>query len=71
MGQTLEKVVFKTVHYADGEKYEGEIKNNKRSGYGINYYPNGNKFEGWWENDLKLEQGHFFSMMDLYMLVNG
>ena len=60
MGQTLEKVVFKTVHYADGEKYEGEIKNNKRSGYGINYYPNGNKYEGWWENDLKMELGDFF-----------
>ena len=60
MGQTLEKVVFKTVHYADGEKYEGEIKNNKRSGYGINYYPNGNKYEGWWENDLKHGTGTFF-----------
>ena len=60
MGQTSEKVVFKTVHYVDGEKYEGEIKNKKRSGYGINYYPNGNKFEGWWENDLKMELGDFF-----------
>jgi hypothetical protein len=60
MGQTSEKVVFKTVHYVDGEKYEGEIKNNKRSGYGINYYPNGNKYEGWWENDLKHGTGTFF-----------
>ena len=60
MGSTNSKTEFNTLHYLDGETYEGEIKNNKRTGYGINYYPNGNKFEGWWENDLKMELGDFF-----------
>ena len=60
MGSSNSKIEFNTLHYLDGETYEGEIINNKRTGYGINYYPNGNKYEGWWENDLKNGTGTFY-----------
>ena len=43
------------MYWNDGDKYEGEWKNNKREGKGIMFYTNGNKVEGIWKND-KLEK---------------
>jgi hypothetical protein len=32
-----------------GMRYEGEMSNNARNGFGIAYYPNGSRYEGRWE----------------------
>ena len=34
------------MYFSNGNKYEGDWKNNKREGYGIYYFSNGSKFEG-------------------------
>ena len=41
------------VYFKDGNRYEGDIKNNKRDGKGIYYYNNGERYEGDWKNDKK------------------
>jgi len=42
-----------------GNRYEGEIKDNKKHGKGKMEYVNGNKYEGMWVNDNKTGQGIF------------
>lgn len=48
--------------YPDGTtQYEGSIIDNKRIGYGTEYFENGNKqYEGTWTNDLKNGSGVLF-----------
>ena len=43
----------------NGDKYEGEFKNNKKEGKGIIYYKNGDKYEGEWEN-AQIKKKSFF-----------
>ena len=50
----------KIIIYLNGDKYEGEIKDEKKSGYGINYFINGDRYEGWWDNDLQNGTGTLF-----------
>ncbi len=38
---------------SNGDKYEGEFKNDKKNGYGIYFYDDGDKYEGVFENDKK------------------
>ena len=33
------------------QRYEGEFKNGKKSGFGVYFYNNGNKYFGEWQND--------------------
>ena len=40
--------------------YEGEYRNNKRDGYGTEYYGNGRKYEGYWKNGVKHGKGIFY-----------
>jgi hypothetical protein len=47
--------------YADGGRYEGELKDGLRSGHGIHRLPNGSFFEGEWVNDQKNGKGMFAS----------
>jgi hypothetical protein len=42
--------------YSDGE-YKGELKDDKREGYGIFTWKDGGKYEGEWENDVENEYG--------------
>ena len=42
------------------EIYEGNWKENEKHGEGVIIYPNGNKFEGFWENG-KLIKGKYYS----------
>ncbi len=37
--------------WANGEKYYGEFKDDKRTGTGMYYWPNGDRFEGEWKDD--------------------
>ena len=51
----------KVIKYLQGDRYEGETYNNKKSGFGIYYfYSNKNRYEGWWENDLENGNGSLF-----------
>jgi len=42
-------VFEKTFH--DGSSYKGELRDNKRSGKGMYYYKNGDKYFGDWDDD--------------------
>ena len=46
--------------YNNGDKFIGEISNNKKEGYGILYYINGDKYEGEFKNDLKDGIGTYY-----------
>jgi len=37
-------------------RYIGDWKENKKCGFGIQHYPNGDKYEGGWENNMR--NGH-------------
>lgn len=39
------------------DKYVGDWKNNKKDGFGIQYYENGNKYEGGWVENKRHGQG--------------
>ena len=51
------KVILKIIHLKEeeymnnGNRYEGEFKNNKREGKGIMYYSNGDREFGNYKND--------------------
>lgn len=48
------------IKYTKGNRYEGEMKNGMRHGYGIYFYQNGDRYEGWWECNIKNGMGTFF-----------
>ena len=41
-------------------KYVGEWKDNKKHGFGIQYFENGNKYEGGWSENKRHGQGTFW-----------
>ena len=45
------------ITWADGDKYEGEVKNGWMDGYGIMTYANGDTYEGEWLNDQPCGKG--------------
>ena len=45
-----------------GDYYTGAIADGKREGFGIYTYPNGDVYEGEWENDRKNGKGIFISV---------
>ena len=51
--------IYRIYYFSDGDKYEGEWKNDKREGYGI-YYSDRDKYEGEWKNDLKDGYGIYY-----------
>ena len=55
------------VTYADGNRYEGEWKDNKMNGYGVLYLADGGRYEGEWHTSERMSlgvqywaDGHFF-----------
>jgi len=46
--------------------YEGDMKENKKDGYGIMKYKNGNKYEGFWKNDKKEGKGKLYFSKGYY-----
>ena len=47
-------------YLSNGNKYDGEWKNNMKDGKGIFYYKNGNRYEGDWKNNRKEGKGTFY-----------
>jgi|APSaa5957512535_1039671.scaffolds.fasta_scaffold216939_2 hypothetical protein len=45
--------------WADGRTYEGQFKDDKKSGYGIFYWGDGRKFEGTWLNGKMNGEGTY------------
>ena len=41
-------------YYNDGDRYEGEFKNNRRKGKGIYYYVNGDREMGDYSNENQI-----------------
>ena len=46
--------------YTNGDKYEGEVINGVRNGYGTYFYHNGDKFEGFWKDNKKHGMGTLY-----------
>ena len=45
--------------YENGDRYEGDFKDNKKEGKGIMHYKNGKKKKGDWKDDELLKKGLF------------
>jgi len=45
-----------TLKFANGDKYEGELKGKKKHGYGVFTWADGSTFRGDWKDDKK--HGH-------------
>ena len=52
--------IMETQHYEDGNKYEGELINGKRNGFGTYYFSSGSKYVGEWKNNLFEGQGKMY-----------
>ena len=46
--------------WADGRKYEGEYKNDKKEGFGEFEWVNGKKYRGYWKNGKQDGEGEFY-----------
>ena len=51
---------WKKITYNQGGEYEGELKGNKRNGFGYYFFSNGDIYCGYWKNDQKEGKGSFF-----------
>jgi hypothetical protein len=54
--QKYEDGTFKGEKWKTSSKYIGDWKENKKCGFGIQYYGNGDKYEGGWDNHMR--NGH-------------
>ena len=46
--------------WVTSQQYSGDWKENKKHGYGIKIYDNKDKYEGYWENDLRNGKGTYW-----------
>lgn len=53
-----------TIIYSNGDRYEGEIYDCQRNGFGTYYYEKGEKYQGMWENNFKHGRGTMFYRND-------
>lgn len=49
------------VTYPNGNRYEGEWRDNQRNGNGVLEFANGDKYDGEWKNDVQYWKGKGFS----------
>ena len=36
------------MHFSNGDRYEGDYKNDLQEGFGVMFYLNGDRYEGYW-----------------------
>ena len=48
--------------WADGRRYEGEFKDDKREGYGEHFWPDGTKYKGNWVNGFQEGKGSCYKL---------
>ena len=53
VSSTGKKIIDSVHYYLNGEKYEGEWKNEKRHGQGAYIHPNGKRYDGEWRDGYK------------------
>ena len=53
------------MYWENGDRYEGEWKNDEREGKGIYYLNNGDRYEGEWKNGNKKEKELCIGMMEI------
>ena len=53
------KKKLQTINYTNGDKYHGEIKKDKKHGFGTYTWKDGSVYFGNWENDKKHGKGTF------------
>ena len=56
--------------FANGNKYEGEYKDNKKNGKGTYIYANGDKYKGEWKNGKKMVRELIFMQMGINVKKN-
>ena len=54
------------MYYKNGDRYEGEWKNDDREGKGILNYKNGDRYDGEWKNDKREGKGILYYNKDDY-----
>ena len=59
---------YVSVSYINGDRYEGNILNNQRNGFGKYFYHNGERYEGFWDSNQKNGHGmKFYNNGSLYI----
>ncbi|MNE87643.1 MORN repeat protein [compost metagenome] len=48
------KLMYLNVSNETCNYYEGDFVNGQREGYGVFYYADGSKYEGCWQNNMKV-----------------
>lgn len=56
----VKKINKATIVYSNGEKYEGEILDYIRQGFGTYYYAKGDRYQGMWYQNMKQGRGTLF-----------
>ena len=59
-----EKNKFMVLTYPNGDKYVGEVIDNKREGYGLYFYANGNYYYGKYKNNKQYGYGALFKQQN-------
>ena len=57
-------------YYNNGNKYDGEYKNNKNEGKGTFYYNDDDIYDGEWKNNKINGKGIFIGKMEIFMMDN-
>ena len=47
-----QRIYHELVRDQDENLYEGEWVNNKKDGRGVQIYPNGTRYDGWWKDGV-------------------
>ena len=47
-----ERIYWQLIRDQDDNLYEGEWLNNKKDGRGVQIYPNGTRYDGWWKDGV-------------------
>jgi hypothetical protein len=58
-------------YYNNGDRYDGNWKDDKKNGQGIYYFNNGDRYDGNWKDDKKMEKVFIILITVIVMTVIG